>query len=31
MGKVMGVVMKDHKADVDGTLVRKIATELLSG
>jgi uncharacterized protein YqeY len=29
MGKVMGAIMKDHKADVDGNLVRKLATELL--
>ena len=30
MGKVMGAVMRDHKADVDGNLVRQIATELLA-
>eukprot|EP00190_Bangiopsis_sp_CCMP1999_P005465 CAMPEP_0198733710 /NCGR_PEP_ID=MMETSP1475-20131203/47764_1 /TAXON_ID= ORGANISM="Unidentified sp., Strain CCMP1999" /NCGR_SAMPLE_ID=MMETSP1475 /ASSEMBLY_ACC=CAM_ASM_001111 /LENGTH=150 /DNA_ID=CAMNT_0044497051 /DNA_START=372 /DNA_END=824 /DNA_ORIENTATION=+ len=29
MGKVMGAVMKDHKSEVDGNLVRKIASELL--
>jgi hypothetical protein len=26
---VMGAVMKAHKADVDGNLARKIATDLL--
>ena len=31
MGKVMGFVMKDHRAEVDGNLVRKIASELLAG
>jgi uncharacterized protein YqeY len=31
MGRVMGAVMKAHKADVDGNLVRRIATELLGG
>uniref|UniRef100_A0A7S3ABW1 GatB/YqeY domain-containing protein n=3 Tax=Rhodosorus marinus TaxID=101924 RepID=A0A7S3ABW1_9RHOD len=30
MGKVMGAVMKDHKSEVDGNVVRKIASELLS-
>eukprot|EP00172_Hildenbrandia_rubra_P004676 Plantae.Rhodophyta-Hildenbrandia_rubra.ctg9951.p1 GENE.Plantae.Rhodophyta-Hildenbrandia_rubra.ctg9951~~Plantae.Rhodophyta-Hildenbrandia_rubra.ctg9951.p1 ORF type:complete len:228 (+),score=44.42 Plantae.Rhodophyta-Hildenbrandia_rubra.ctg9951:261-944(+) len=30
MGKVIGAVMKDHKAAVDGGVVRKIATEVLS-
>jgi uncharacterized protein YqeY len=29
LGKVMGAVMKAHKADVDGNLVRRIAGELL--
>jgi uncharacterized protein len=31
MGKVMGMVMKDHRADVDGNLVRQIASQLLAG
>ncbi len=31
MGKVMGAVMKDHRSEVDGNLVRQIATELLAG
>jgi hypothetical protein len=31
LGKVMGAVMKAHKADVDGTLARKLAAELLGG
>ncbi len=30
MGKVMGTVMKDHKGEVDGNLVRKLAAELLA-
>jgi uncharacterized protein YqeY len=29
LGRVMGAVMKAHKADVDGNLARKIASELL--
>jgi hypothetical protein len=29
LGKVMGAVMKAHKADVDGNLARQIAAELL--
>ncbi len=29
LGRVMGAVMKAHKADVDGNLVRRIASELL--
>ncbi len=29
LGKVMGAVMKDHKGEVDGNLVRQIAGELL--
>ncbi len=29
LGKVMGAVMKAHKDDVDGTLVRRLAAELL--
>ena len=31
LGKVMGAVMKAHKADVDGNLARQIAAELLAG
>jgi len=31
LGRVMGAVMKAHKADVDGTLARQIAAELLGG
>ena len=31
MGKVMGAVMKAHKGDVDGNLVRQLAQELLAG
>ena len=31
LGKVMGAVMKAHKADVDGNLARRLASELLSG
>lgn len=30
VGKVMGGVMKSHRAEVDGALVKKIAGELLS-
>lgn len=30
VGKVMGGVMKAHRAEVDGALVKKIAGELLS-
>lgn len=30
MGKVMGVLMKAHKGEMDGTLARNIAQELLS-
>jgi uncharacterized protein YqeY len=30
-GKVMGAVMKAHKGDVDGTLARRLASELLAG
>jgi uncharacterized protein YqeY len=29
LGRVMGALMKVHKADVDGSLARKIAAELL--
>ena len=29
LGRVMGAVMKAHKADVDGNLARRIASELL--
>lgn len=31
VGRVMGQVMKAHKGDVDGTLAKKIAAELLGG
>ena len=31
LGKVMGAVMKAHRDDVDGALVRRIAGELLAG
>ncbi|GJM44827.1 MAG: hypothetical protein DHS20C21_16690 [Gemmatimonadota bacterium] len=31
LGKVMGALMKEHKGDVDGTLARTIAAELLGG
>ena len=31
MGKVMGALMKAHKADLDGNLARGIVQELLSG
>jgi hypothetical protein len=31
LGRVMGAVMKAHKADVDGNLARKLAAELLGG
>jgi uncharacterized protein len=31
LGRVMGALMKDHKGDVDGTLARRIAAELLGG
>ena len=31
MGKVMGHVMKNHKADVDGRLVKTVALQLLNG
>ena len=30
MGRVMGMVMKSHKGEVDGNLTRTIASELLS-
>jgi uncharacterized protein YqeY len=30
MGKVMGALMKAHKADIDGNLAREIVQELLS-
>ena len=30
MGRVMGAVMKEHKGKVDGTLVKRIASELLT-
>jgi uncharacterized protein YqeY len=30
MGRVMGVLMKDHKGDVDGSLARSIAQSLLA-
>jgi uncharacterized protein YqeY len=31
LGKVMGALMKAHKADVDAALARKLAAELLGG
>ena len=31
VGRVMGMVMKAHKGDVDGGLAKKIAAELLGG
>jgi hypothetical protein len=31
LGRVMGALMKAHKADIDGGLARKIAAELLGG
>jgi uncharacterized protein YqeY len=31
LGKVMGALMKAHKADVDAALARKLAQELLGG
>jgi uncharacterized protein YqeY len=31
LGKVMGVLMKAHKGDVDGDLARRLATERLEG
>ncbi len=31
MGKVMGALMKAHKAEIDGTLARGIVQELLNG
>ncbi len=31
LGKVMGALMKAHKADVDGNLARQLAAELLAG
>jgi uncharacterized protein YqeY len=31
IGKVMGAVMKEHKGEVDGSLVRKLASEKLGG
>jgi uncharacterized protein YqeY len=31
VGRVMAAVMKAHKGEVDGTLARKIASELLGG
>lgn len=30
MGQLMGLVMKDHKSEVDGGLVRKIAQEIFA-
>ena len=29
MGKVMGALMKDHKAEIDGNIARKLVQELL--
>lgn len=31
LGKVMGVLMKDHKAELDGKLANKVVRELLNG
>jgi uncharacterized protein len=31
VGRVMGALMKAHKGEVDGTLARRLATELLGG
>ncbi len=31
MGKVMGLVMKDHKGEADGNVVRKLVLEALQG
>ena len=31
MGKVMAVLMRDHRADVDGKLANRLAAELLAG
>jgi hypothetical protein len=31
LGRVMGALMKAHKEDVDGSLARKLASELLAG
>jgi uncharacterized protein YqeY len=31
VGKVMGAVMKAHKGDVDGALVKRLAEALLAG
>jgi uncharacterized protein YqeY len=31
LGRVMGALMKAHKDDVDGTVARKLASELLAG
>ena len=31
LGKVMGALMKGHKGEVDGTLARRLAAELLGG
>ncbi len=31
VGKVMGALMKAHKGEVDGTLARRVAGELLAG
>ena len=31
LGRVMGALMKAHKADVDGNLARRLAAELLGG
>ena len=30
LGRVMGALMKEHRGDVDGTLARRIAAELLA-
>lgn len=31
MGKVMGALMKAHKGEIDGTLARNLATQILGG
>lgn len=31
VGRVMGAVMKEHKGEVDGSLARRLAQELLTG
>ncbi len=31
MGRLMGAIMKEHRDEVDGALVRRVAQEILSG